>query len=58
MCIAEQISAGDMMMVADLGVTETEANIRNKIARGGFSAVFFMQCLVAMGAHTIYLRMD
>ena len=29
-----------------LGVKETERNIANKIARGGFTAVFFVQCLV------------
>ena len=27
------------------GVHETERNIANKISRGGFSAVFFVQCL-------------
>ena len=38
------------------GVKETEANIRNKIARGGFSAVFFVQCLDAIGCETLHLR--
>jgi hypothetical protein len=42
--------------LADVGVTETEANLRNKISRGGFSAVFFVQVLVAIGAHTVRLR--
>lgn len=32
-----------------LGVHETERNIANKISRGGFSAVFFVQCLAAIG---------
>jgi hypothetical protein len=39
-----------------VGVEETEANLRNKISRGGFSAVFFVQCLTAIGAHTVRLH--
>lgn len=39
-----------------IGVEETEANLRNKISRGGFSAAFFLQCLHAIGAHTIRLH--
>lgn len=35
--------------LADLGIQETEVNIRNKIARGMFTAVFFFQCLTAIG---------
>ena len=38
-----------------LGIRETEANIKNKVSRGGFTAVFFVQCLVAVGAQTIRL---
>lgn len=38
------------------GVHETERNIANKISRGGFSAVFFVQCLDAIGANA--LRLD
>ena len=37
------------------GVRETEVNIRNKIARGGFTAVFLVQCLIAIGAREIRL---
>ena len=33
----------------DMGVHETERNINNKISRGGFTAVFFVQCLAAIG---------
>ena len=29
-----------------MGIHETERNINNKISRGGFTAVFFVQCLV------------
>src|SRR4051812_42943641 len=33
-----------------LGVQDiTEANLKNKISRGTFSAVFFFQCLAAIG---------
>jgi uncharacterized protein YutE (UPF0331/DUF86 family) len=42
--------------LAEHGISETEANLRNKISRGGFSAVFFVQCLVAIGAHTVRLH--
>jgi len=35
--------------LGEIGVTDTEANIKNKISRGGFTAVFFIQCLVAIG---------
>lgn len=41
--------------LAEIGVKDTEANIRNKIARGGFTAVFFVQCLVAAGCQTVRL---
>jgi hypothetical protein len=41
--------------LAEIGVKETEANVRNKIARGGFTAVFFVQCLEAVGATVIRL---
>lgn len=37
----------------ELGVHETERNINNKISRGGFTAVFFLQCLHAIGAKRI-----
>jgi hypothetical protein len=39
-----------------LGIHETERNIANKISRGGFTAAFFIQCLVAIGCQT--LRLD
>lgn len=41
--------------LGEIGVRETEVNIRNKIARGGFTAVFLIQCLEAIGCHTIQL---
>jgi len=38
-----------------IGIHETERNIANKISRGGFTAVFFVQCLAAIGAKEIRL---
>jgi hypothetical protein len=43
-------------MLKEIGVIDSEANIKNKISRGGFTAVFFVQCLSAIGCHT--LRID
>ena len=39
-----------------LGIKDNERNISNKISRGTFSAVFFLQCLKAIGAKTIHLE--
>lgn len=39
-----------------MGIRETERNINNKISRGGFTAVFFVQCLVAIGCTTLRLE--
>ena len=41
--------------LAALGIHETERNIANKISRGGFTAAFFVQCLLAIGCHTVRL---
>lgn len=45
--LAEKLSA--------IGVQDTELNIKNKISRGGFTAVFFVQCLVAIGVQELRL---
>lgn len=42
--------------LTEMGIPETEANIRNKISRGGFTAVFFVQCLVAAGVTSLRLE--
>lgn len=42
--------------LAAVGVKETEPNIRNKLARGKFTAVFLIQVLTAVGATS--LRID
>ena len=36
-----------------IGVEDTEGAIANKIARGKFSFVFFLQCMRAIGANAI-----
>lgn len=41
--------------LADIGVMDSEPNIRNKISRGKFTAVFLIQCLTAIGAQSIRL---
>jgi len=48
--------AGVVEKLAAIGIVENEANLRNKISRGGFSAAFFIQCLTAIGAHTVRLH--
>jgi hypothetical protein len=41
--------------LADIGVMDSEPNIRNKISRGKFTAVFLVQCLEAIGASSLRL---
>ena len=43
-----------------IGITDgvNERNISNKISTGGFSAVFFFQCMEAIGCRTIHLDRD
>ena len=57
---AEMLRKG--MSYADLvaalgaaGVKESEANLRNKISRGSFTAAFLFQCLSAMGVKALHL---
>jgi hypothetical protein len=40
----------------EIGVHDSERNITNKVNRGSFTAAFFVQCLEAMGCHTLHLR--
>lgn len=39
--------------LAGLGIVDNELNLRNKVGRGRFTAVFFMQCMKALGADRI-----
>ncbi len=41
--------------LAAIGVVDSEPNIRNKLARGKFTAVFFLQCLEAIGTSSLRL---
>lgn len=40
----------------EIGVEENDRNIANKLARGGFSAVFFLQCLSAINCNALHLE--
>lgn len=44
--------------LADIGVMDTEPNIRNKISRGKFTAVFLLQCLTAIEVSSLRLSSD
>ena len=41
--------------LAAIGVKDSERNISNKIARGSFTAVFFVQCMEAIRCRTVHL---
>lgn len=45
-----------VVRLAANGVVETEANLRNKISRGSFTAAFFLQCLVAIGCEYVQIQ--
>jgi 3-mercaptopyruvate sulfurtransferase SseA len=42
--------------LGEIGVSETERNLNNKISRGGFTAAFLIQCLDAIGAQNLRLE--
>jgi Domain of unknown function (DUF6471) len=39
-----------------IGVVDSEPNIRNKLSRGKFTAVFLLQCLEAIGTSSLRLQ--
>lgn len=41
--------------LAAIGVVDSEPNIRNKLSRGKFTAVFLLQCMTAIGAKELRL---
>lgn len=50
------MSYADLVRVlSENGVKETEANLRNKLSRGSFTAAFLFECLNAMGVKTLHL---
>ena len=51
------VSYGQLVdKLAAIGVMDSEPNIRNKLSRGKFTAVFLIQCLEAIGSTS--LRLD
>lgn len=42
--------------LGEIGVIESEPNIRNKISRGSFSASFLLKCLSAIGCTKLDLE--
>jgi Domain of unknown function (DUF6471) len=50
------VSYGQLVdKLAAIGVVDSEPNIRNKLSRGKFTAVFMLQCLEAVGASSLRL---
>lgn len=41
--------------LAAIGVNDSEPNVRNKLSRGKFTAVFLLQCLEATGVPSLKL---
>ena len=39
--------------LADIGITEKEINVANKLSRGKFSAAFMLQCLRVIEVSTL-----
>lgn len=44
--------------LAAMGVIDAPENIANKISRGKFTVVFFLQCMEAIGCRTVHLGQD
>jgi len=50
------VSYGQLVeKLAAIGVVDSEPNMRNKLSRGKFKAVFLIQCLTAIGSNTVRL---
>ena len=41
--------------LADIGISEKEVNVANKLSRGKFSAAFMLQCLSVIGSSHLHL---
>ena len=51
-----QITAAELArLLGEIGIEDNERNVGNKIARGTFSAAFFLQCLAAMKVSNLHL---
>ncbi|MBA4760294.1 DUF6471 domain-containing protein [Sphingomonas sp.] len=44
-----------VIRLADIGVEDNVLNLRNKVARGRFTAPFFVQCMVALGVKELQI---
>jgi hypothetical protein len=42
--------------LADIGISEKEVNVANKLSRGKFSAAFMLACLNSIGVRTLHLE--
>lgn len=47
--------AGLADRLSEYGIEENELNLRNKVSRGRFTAVFFMQCMQALGVELLQI---
>lgn len=41
--------------LAEIGIEEKEANLKNKLSRGTFTAAYMLQCLAAVGVTNVRL---
>lgn len=50
------VSYGQLVeKLAAIGIEDSEPNIRNKLSRGKFTAVFLIQCLSAIGCSSLQI---
>ena len=47
--------AGLAERLQEYGIEDNELNLRNKVSRGRFTAVFFMQCMQALGVELLQI---
>lgn len=51
-----RVSYADLVaLLADIEVKESEANLRNKVSRGSFTAAFMLQCMYVMKVTNLHL---
>lgn len=54
--VRRRIDYADLVaLLAEDGVKETQANLRNKVSRGSFTAAFLFRCLHVMQVKTLHL---
>ena len=47
--------AGLADRLGEYGIEDNELNLRNKVSRGRFTAVFFMQCMQVLGVEILQI---